>query len=166
MEPERIAFLRNYQSEVNALLGEVAALRKDMRDRLNALAEALQFERRSSRVKKGSWSDLNSPMEFLTYTIDFGPNLAIQIDVFVNLSGWYMQFFGKRGDKHFAQEVIDSRGIPYRIQKKPWRLVYTGPFLPYEVPIDHLYHWASDITHRLVPFEADDDEEQLAEVQE
>lgn len=159
MEPERVAFLRQYQSELNALFAEVAALRKDMRDRLNALAEALQLERRSSRVKKGAWADPNSPMEFLTYTIDFGPNLAIQIDIFVNLSGWYMQFFGKRGDKHVAQEIIDHRAIPYRIQKKPWRLVYTGPSLPYEAPIDQLYYWASEIVYRLAPVDVDDDEQ-------
>lgn len=152
MDIDRINFFRSHQQEINNLLSEINALKQDMRGRLRQLAETLELERHGSRVTPGYWSPPNAAaMEFLFYTIEIKPQCLLQIDIFIDLSGWHIQFWNRRGERQLVQQMIKEQEIPYRIQQKPvWRLVYTGPCPPFEADIRDLHQWVTDVTRRLM----------------
>ncbi|WP_159790801.1 PD-(D/E)XK nuclease family protein [Sodalinema gerasimenkoae] len=152
MDLDRINFFRNHQQEINNLLSEIDRLKQDMRQRLNQLAETLELERHDSRVTQGYSSPPTAAvMEFLFYTIDINPQCVLQIDIFIDLSGWHMQFWNRRGERQRVQHMMIEQDIPHRVQQKPvWRLVYTGPCPPFEADISELHPWVTEVTNQLI----------------
>ena len=151
MDMDKINLFRHHQQEINDLLSEVGLLKKDMLQRLNRLADVLQLDQQNSKVKRGYWSPSNAAMEFLIYTIDINAQFMLQIDIFVQLSGWYMQFWNRKGDRHVVQQIISNHQIPHRIQHKPvWRVVYTGPCPSFETDVSDLRDWVAEVTDKLL----------------
>ncbi|XSG76546.1 PD-(D/E)XK nuclease family protein [Herpetosiphon llansteffanensis] len=153
MSAERLAFFQSNRQEIQELLNETKALRNEMRTKLTQLAMLIQPEDTPKKLKQGFWSPDNELFEILHYEIVLNDQASLQIDIILNVQGWHMQFFNRRGDKASIQAWIDQRNIAYELQSKPlWRLrLAQAEILPYNAELGTVAEWVLGIIRRLLP---------------
>lgn len=153
MNAERLAFFQSNQQQIQELLNETKVLRNEMRTKLTQLAALIQPEDTPKKLKQGYWSPDNELFEILHYEIVLNDQASLQIDIMLNLQGWQMQFFNRRGDKASTQTWIDQRNIVYELHSKPlWRLrLAQTENLPYNADLGLVAEWVVGIIQRLQP---------------
>jgi hypothetical protein len=155
MDYERLEFFRYHHQEIQSLLSEVKQIRGEMRGKLKMLSDALRIQDSfyGLPLKQGTWSSDTQVKEFLSYAFDLQNRTSIQIDIFLDIGGWGMQFFNQRGERGKVQEWIDQRSIPYTVQMRPlWRLILVmDERIPYEADIGYVYDWSMNLLRRILP---------------
>ena len=153
MSLEQLAFFQSNHQQIQDLLNEVKNLRDDMQKKLNQLAEIIQNHTKPNDLKPSYWSPDRELFEILNYTLILDSKSRLQIDIILNLQGWNMQFFNRRGDKSAIQMWIDQRQIPYELHTKPlWRLrLAQAEVLPYTADLELVAEWAVSFIQRLRP---------------
>jgi hypothetical protein len=126
-----------------------------MRSKLKLLSDTFRFQDsfHGIPIKQGTWGSDIEIKEFLNYAFDLQNNTRLQIDIFLGIDGWGMQFFNQRGERGKVQEWIDQRNIPYTTQRTPyWRLILVmDEQIPYEADIGYVYDWSVNILRRILP---------------
>ncbi len=151
MSAEHLAFFQSNQSQIQELLNETKVLRNEMRTKLAQLALLIQPDDQQQKLKQGYWSPDTELFEILHYEIGLDDQASLQIDIILNLQGWHMQFFNRRGDKATIQHWVDQRNIAYELHAKPlWRLrLAQAEILPYNADLGLVAKWALGIMQRL-----------------
>jgi len=152
MDQQRLTFFHDNQQDLAILLGEVDALRKDMRKKLTNLKSIIADDlgQLPYPIKSDLWRiDLIDILWCLVKTSEL---LWLQVDVILTPSGWWMQFFNRKsGGLNEVEEWLKSREIKYEINSSNNRLVYKGEThtLPYNTSPEDSAKWTLDMLKRL-----------------
>jgi hypothetical protein len=166
MDPQRLEYFKQHRAEFDMLLKEVAALKLDMRRKVETLLAALQAAPPPSRVRRDSgllalgFESDEGLKELVWNRIDIAADFALIIDIILEPDGWKISFYNHAGPLSKAEQWIKERGIvqyhlienPYFTAKYHWRAIVDDPAaFGYDADIEQVREWALKFLKQVLP---------------
>jgi hypothetical protein len=143
MNSAMLSFFQQNRDDIEALLSEISALRKDMRYKVEQLIDVLDAsifpQLVEPKISEGS-PDLYT---LASYAINVDSEVAIRINVNLSPQGWRINIHHAHGDKLHHRTALQAwfqkHDIPVKPRSlSPWRLGYGSDKLDYQAELSRV----------------------------
>ena len=108
MDPEMLAFFKNYEEDVESLLREANTLKRDMRNQVNKLPGVLDISDSQDQdrpIEVWPHRESGKLFDILVHNITIEEDFVLAIDTVLSLEGWRVEVFDRKGKEGNFQRI-------------------------------------------------------------
>jgi hypothetical protein len=145
---ELLAYLRDNEAQIVALLSEINGLRDEMRRKIKVLGSLIQLDELKSvrQVQQWFYREPTGLFDVLVHDIDLDTGVVVAIDTILRLSGWQILLYNRRGTRGQIETWLNQHNI--RTTKRAegeWRLVYGDNQFAYDSDVGNIQSQLQDL---------------------